>query len=58
MDIFSLVGRITVNYADAVRNIDQVSDAADDAADNLGDMADAADCIRRGSVWYSSLQQK
>ena len=43
MDIFSLVGRITVNYADAVRNIDQVSDAADDAADNLGDMADAAD---------------
>lgn len=43
MDIFSLVGRITVNYADAVRNIDQVSDAASDAADNLGDMADAAD---------------
>ena len=43
MDIFSLVGRITVNYADAVKDIDKVSDAADDAADNLGDMADAAD---------------
>ncbi len=42
MDIFSLVGRITVNYADAVKDIDKVSDAADNAADNLDGMGDAA----------------
>ena len=43
IDLFNLVGRISVNYADAVHDIDRVSDAADDAAESLDDMGDAAD---------------
>lgn len=36
MDIFSLAGRITVNYADAVRGIDEVSSRAGSLASTLG----------------------
>jgi len=36
MDIFSLAGRITVNYADAVRGIDEVSSRAGNLASTLG----------------------
>ena len=36
MDIFSLAGRITVNYADAVRGIDEVSSRAGNLASSLG----------------------
>lgn len=35
MDIFSLVGKITINYADAVNNIEKVSKSAKDTANNL-----------------------
>lgn len=35
MDIFSLVGKITINYVDAVNNIEKVSKSAKDTANNL-----------------------
>lgn len=38
MDIFSLVGKITINYADAVDNVEKVSKAAKDTAENLEDV--------------------
>lgn len=38
MDIFSLVGKITITYADAVRNVEKVSKAAKDTAENLEDV--------------------
>lgn len=43
MDIFSIVGKITVNYADAVNNIDKVSKSASDAAESLEDVDKKAD---------------
>lgn len=43
IDLFNLVGKISVNYADAVKDIDKVTDAADEAAESLDDMGDAAD---------------
>lgn len=43
IDLFNLVGRVSVNYADAVRDIDRVTDAADEAAESLDDMGGAAD---------------
>ena len=43
MDIFSLVGKISVQYSDAIDNIDRVSRAADDAAESLNDVDDAAE---------------
>lgn len=43
MNIFTLVGKITVNYADAVDNIDKVSKSASGAADSLGDVDKRAD---------------
>lgn len=46
MDIFSLVGKITVNYGDAVRGIDEVSSKAQGFASSLGKtMQDAGDKI-------------
>lgn len=36
MDIFSLVGKITVNYGDAVKGIDEVSSKAGNLASSLG----------------------
>lgn len=38
MDIFSLVGKITITCADAVRNVEKVSKAAKDTAENLEDV--------------------
>lgn len=38
MDIFSLVGKITITYADAVSNVEKVSKAAKDTAENLEDV--------------------
>lgn len=38
MDIFSLVGKITINYADAVNNIEKVSKSAKDTAETLEDV--------------------
>ena len=43
MEVFSLVGKIAVNFSDAVSKIDKVSNAADDAADSLNDVSDAAE---------------
>lgn len=43
MDVFSLVGKITVNYADAVESIDKVSKSASDAAESLEDVDKKAD---------------
>ena len=42
MDIFSLTGKIAVEYSDAVRGLDRVSDAASDAADELNEVDGAA----------------
>lgn len=38
MDIFSLVGKITINYADAVNNIEKVSKSAKSTAETLEDV--------------------
>ncbi len=35
MDIFKIVGRITTEYADALKDLEKVSDAAGDTADNF-----------------------
>ena len=43
MDIFSLVGKITINYADAVNNIEKVSKSAKDTANNLGKVDKSAE---------------
>lgn len=43
MDVFSLVGEITVNYADAVNNIEKVSKSAKDTAETLEDVDKKAD---------------
>ena len=43
MDIFSLVGKITINYADAVNNIERVSKSAKDTAETLEDVDKKAD---------------
>lgn len=43
MDIFSLVGKITINYADAVNNIEKVSKSAKDTAETLEDVDKKAD---------------
>lgn len=43
MDIFSLVGKITINYADAVDNVEKVSKAAKDTAESLEDVDKKAD---------------
>lgn len=43
MDIFSLVGKITINYADAVNNIEKVSKSAKDTADSLGNVDKSAE---------------
>ena len=46
MDIFSLVGKITVNYGDAVKGIDEVSSKAGNLASSLGGkMQNAGDKI-------------
>ena len=42
-DIFSLVGKVSVDYAQAVTALDKVSDAAEDTADSLGEVGDEAD---------------
>lgn len=43
MDIFSLVGKITINYADALNNIEKVSKSAKDTAETLEDVDKKAD---------------
>lgn len=43
MDIFSLVGKITINYADAVNNIEKVSKSAKDTAETLENVDKKAD---------------
>lgn len=43
MDIFSLVGKITINYADAVNNIEKVSKSAKDTAETLEEVDKKAD---------------
>lgn len=43
MDIFSLVGKITINYAGAVNNIEKVSKSAKDTAESLEDVDKKAD---------------
>ena len=43
MDIFSLVGKITINYADAVKNIEKVSKSAKDTAETLENVDKKAD---------------
>lgn len=43
LDIFSLVGKITINYADAVNNIEKVSKSAKDTAETLENVDKKAD---------------
>lgn len=43
MNIFSLVGKITINYADALNSIDKVSKSAKDTADSLGKVDKSAE---------------
>ena len=43
MDIFSLFGKITINYSDAVNNIEKVSKSAKDTAEKLEDVDKKAD---------------
>jgi phage-related protein len=43
LDIFSLVGKITINYADAVKNIEKVSKSAKDTAETLENVDKKAD---------------
>lgn len=43
MDIFSLVAKITINYADAVNNIEKVSKSAKDTAETLENVDKKAD---------------
>lgn len=38
MDVFSLMGKITINYTDAVKGLDKVSQSAEDAAESLDDV--------------------
>ena len=42
-DIFSLVGRVSIEYAQAETALERVSDAAEDTADNLEEVGDASD---------------
>lgn len=42
IDLFSLVGKISVDYAGAIKDIDTISDAAKEAADSFEDMGDEA----------------
>lgn len=43
MDVFSLVGKITVNYAEAVNDLDKVSNSAKKAGESLGTMDQKAE---------------
>lgn len=43
LDIFKLVGRISVDYAETKKGIDEVSDAAGEAAESLGGMGEEAE---------------
>lgn len=42
-DIFSLVGRVSVEYAQAETALDRISDAAEETADSLEDVGDSAE---------------
>lgn len=42
-DIFSLVGKVSIEYAQAKTALEKVSDAAEDTADSLGEVGDEAD---------------
>lgn len=42
-DIFSLVGRVSIEYAQAETALERVSDAAEDTADSLEDVGDASE---------------
>lgn len=42
-DIFSLVGRVSIEYAQAETALERVSDAAEDTADSLEDVGDTSD---------------
>ncbi len=42
-DIFSLVGRVSVEYAQAETALDRISDAAEETADGLEDVGDSAE---------------
>lgn len=56
MDIFSLAGRITVNYSDAVRGIDEVSSRAGNLASTLGrTVQDAGEKISSVGTKVSSI---
>lgn len=41
--VFSILGKITINYSDAVSGLEKVSKSADDAAENLEDVDKKAD---------------
>ena len=43
MDVFSLTGKIAIEYSDAVSGMNSVKDSAKDVADSLEDVDDAAD---------------
>lgn len=43
MDVFSLVGKITINYAEAEKGLEKISDSAEDAAKSLDEVDDKAD---------------
>lgn len=43
MEVFSLVGKIAIDYTDASRKLEKLSNTADDTAENLNDVSDAAE---------------
>lgn len=70
MDVFSIMGKITIDYSEAVKGMDKVSSSAEDAAENLDEVdkkaGDASDSIEDSgnaaknadsgfSVWKATL---
>lgn len=70
MDVFSLVGKITINYAEAEKGLEKISSSAEDAAESLEDVDkkanDAGDSVEGSgkaarnadggfSVWKATL---
>lgn len=43
MDVFSLQGKIAVEYADAIKGLEKIGDTAEDAAKEVSNLGDSAD---------------
>ena len=49
MDVFTIAGKISIDYNDAVKKIDSVTDAANESTEALDKMDDAADGAGKGA---------